>query len=173
MMRLLVKHTKEFLDVSRGFNMFDEIFEKTKKLSERFGSLSESTRARIGFEKPDGSIESIYIHYGHPDDILKILLQSYMDEEKIQELMRLGDISTLGPEIGQKHDFNDRPKDQVNAYGRDRGESGVGSRVSKSEEDFGDLSRETGGDYFYLFQNGEWKVDSLYGDSHESKDDKE
>ena len=138
--------------------MFDEIFENVRK-------VNESTRARIGVEKPDGSIESIYLHNdGYPDGAGKILQKHYTNPDKVQELMDLGDISSLGPEIGQKHDFNEQPRDQVNAYGRDRGESDVSSRISDSEEDFEDLSKESAAEYFYLFRDGQWVTQSTYGE---------
>ena len=66
-----------------------------------------STRSRIGIEFENGTVASIYCHWdGYPDNNGVILLEHYQDVEKIKQLIELGDISSLAPEIGEKHDFN-------------------------------------------------------------------
>lgn len=66
-----------------------------------------STRSRIGVLNEDGTIRSIYVHWdGYPSNNGKILAEHYRDIRKIQKLIELGDISILGPEIGEKHDFD-------------------------------------------------------------------
>lgn len=68
------------------------------------------TRSRIGLELPDGTFGSIYCHWdGYPGYNGKILLGHYSDPAKVEELISLGDLSSLGAEIGEKHDFN-RPR---------------------------------------------------------------
>ena len=63
-------------------------------------------RANIARIRPDGSGHFIYLHYGEPLEYGSILLDHYQDEAKIQALMDLGALSTLGPDIGQPVDFD-------------------------------------------------------------------
>lgn len=132
-----------------------------------------STRGRIGILNDDGTVDSIYCHY---DNYLshngKILLQHYTLPAKVAELIALGDISSLAPEIGEKHPFdNPHPwntqeyqahqrqyENWVNAYGRDREETDVDSTHSKTVEDFRNIGCWT--EYWYLFCDGEWLVSS-------------
>ena len=127
-----------------------------------------ATRGRIGIMNDDGSVLSIYCHW---DNYLsgtgKILLEHYTDEAKIRELMALGDISSLGAEIGEKHPF-DSPGfgnpaadehrrlygNMCNAYGRDRGEKNTGAKLSRNVTQFAELEEE----YNYLFAEGQWTV---------------
>lgn len=56
-----------------------------------------STRSRIGMKMPDGTIKSIYCHWdGYPEGVGKVLEKYYNDPKKIEELLDLGDISSLG-----------------------------------------------------------------------------
>lgn len=55
-----------------------------------------STRSRIAFEH-DGKFESIYCHHdGYLSWVGKILQENYTEPSKVQALMELGDISSLG-----------------------------------------------------------------------------
>lgn len=114
-----------------------------------------ATRSRIGIENADGTFTSIYCHWdGYPNHNGRILIEHYTDEAKIRQLMALGDLSTLGTEIGEKHDFNESNKRWCTAYGRDRGEENVSSMVHEDEAAFLACAEE----YTYLFRNGEWLV---------------
>lgn len=86
-----------------------------------------STRSIIAKENADGTFTGIYCHWdGYPNHNGVILVREYSDERKINKLMKLGDLSILGPEIGEKHDFNNRDNRRwCTAYGRDRGEKGT------------------------------------------------
>lgn len=56
-----------------------------------------STRCRIGYRLPDERIKSIYCHHdGYPEGVGKLLKEYYNDPVKIEELLNLGDISSLG-----------------------------------------------------------------------------
>ena len=88
-----------------------------------------STRSNIGIIRKDGKVEVVYCHFdGYPEGVGATLLQHYQDTEKIAELVDLGSLSILGPEIGEKHDFdthcqNEETRDSVCLfYHRDRGE---------------------------------------------------
>jgi hypothetical protein len=119
-----------------------------------------ATRSTIAAFTPDGRIEQIYCHWdGYLDNNGVILLLHYTNPEKITELMNLGDISILGKEIGEKHDFNSSDKDDwCKAYGRDRGEVNIIKRVFENFSDFLN-NRDTQG-YDYLWNGFEWLVDS-------------
>lgn len=116
-----------------------------------------STRSMIGRRNSDGTIRAIYCHWdGYPEHNGAILQRFYCTESKISDLLALGDLSSLGIDIGQVHDFNDSELAQVNgwctAYSRDRGETGVDSCVYT---DVDELIKEANWcDYFYVFEGG-------------------
>jgi hypothetical protein len=127
-----------------------------------------ATRSRIAIEKENGTVESIYCHWdGYPENNGRILVENYTDHEKVQALINLGDISSLAPNIDAApdtgHTFNDPVNGVVVAYGRDRGETGVGKKSHSSVPDFfnGDIE-----EYGYLFtQEGQWLVKSVVRDN--------
>src|SRR5689334_13390131 len=85
-----------------------------------------STRSDIIRQNLDGSYDKIYCHWdGYPSNNGKILLEHYADPQKVGALIALGDLSVLGPELGEKHLFEENRPGQCKAYGRDRGETGV------------------------------------------------
>ena len=66
-----------------------------------------ATRSTIALEYADGTVDQIYCHWdGYLDNNGNILREHYMDPFKVQRLMDLGDLSSLGPNIGAKHDFD-------------------------------------------------------------------
>lgn len=120
-----------------------------------------STRSTIGVENPDGSVISIYCHFdGYPEHHVPILTEAYATEERARALVALGDLSSLGRELGEKHDFNCRPEGVCNAYGRDRGESGTEPHVSANMKEFETWADH---DYTYLFKDGSWLARSWSG----------
>lgn len=114
------------------------------------------TRSSIGMEHPDGSITAIYCHWdGYLSHNGKILYENY-GQEKLVQLLALGDISSLAPKIGTKHDFDNPPKGVVNAYGRDRGEKDVDSTDYASRAEW---MAGAGNEYNYLLdKDGVWHV---------------
>ncbi len=99
-----------------------------------------STRSNIGIINADGSVLTIYCHSdGYPSGVGVTLLEYYYTEDKVRELLKLGDLSSLGNVIGEKHDFDwggeygsdwdkrrgDPRYNMCLAYGRDRGEKGT------------------------------------------------
>jgi hypothetical protein len=141
-----------------------------------------ATRSTIALEYADGTVDQIYCHWdGYLDNNGAILRDHYSDPFKLQQLIELGDISSLRPEIGTKHAFSqfDLPAEEVEAYkkltedmttfyGRDRGETGVGPKRFK---DFQEYAREhQREEYEYILRqvNGkaQWFV-SFYGTDDE------
>ena len=106
-----------------------------------------STRARIAIENQDETVDSIYCHFdGYIDSVGKTLFNHY-DQEKLERLLELGDISSLG----------ESTIDTV-AYCRDRGED----LKSQSFNDMEDLFEDgfgSGVEYIYcLTRHGIWLV---------------
>jgi hypothetical protein len=115
-----------------------------------------ATRSLIGKLNSDGTITSIYCHWdGYPSHN-GVLLQEYWNTPyKVDQLLALGDLSSLGKEIGEQHDFNSpRNRDWCTAYGRDRGERGVGAGIISREKFLSDYYI----DYVYLYnEDFEWE----------------
>ena len=66
-----------------------------------------ATRSTIALEFADGTVGQIYCHWdGSLAHNGKILLNHYMDPFKVRQLIDLGTLSSLRPEIGQEHKFN-------------------------------------------------------------------
>jgi hypothetical protein len=70
-----------------------------------------ATRSRIAIENQDGTVTAIYCHWdGYVNGVGKTLFENY-DREKLEQLIELGDISSLGETL-----------DETVAYARDLGE---------------------------------------------------
>jgi hypothetical protein len=116
-----------------------------------------ATRSNIAMKTKEGKIVSVYCHWdGYVANNGKILLENYTDIDKIEALVALGSISSLGTAIGDKQDFDDRStqKDEWTLfYSRDRGEQlsiqeydDIPSWINDMEE------------YAYLWNGQEWLV---------------
>tara|TARA_R110000823_G_scaffold287824_1_gene406079 strand:+ start:210 stop:599 length:390 start_codon:yes stop_codon:yes gene_type:complete len=71
-----------------------------------------ATRSNIAIENQDKTVSVIYCHNdGYIDGVGKLLQENYNTREKMEELIALGDISSLGETI-----------EETVAYHRDRGE---------------------------------------------------
>tara|TARA_S200002703_G_scaffold155768_1_gene160292 strand:- start:632 stop:1006 length:375 start_codon:yes stop_codon:yes gene_type:complete len=121
-----------------------------------------ATRSRIGMEQPNGEVRSIYCHWdGYPEGVGATLQEHYVDPEKVEALIALGDISVLQPLVepdvpGVEHSFANPAPCVTVAYHRDRGESFFPPRVDASVESFSQSDIE---EYGYVFtQSGEWKT---------------
>lgn len=130
-----------------------------------------STRCRIGIVQKDGTIKSIYCHYdGYPEGVGATLQKYYNTRKKVEKLMKLGDISSLGKEYDQelsklnwkRYDDNLSDKDKellkklddgdYTVTYKDRGETGIDGRVDDNEEAFICNSIGSWEDYTYLFK---------------------
>lgn len=110
------------------------------------------TRSRIGILNEDASIISIYCHWdGYPAHHGPILLQHYDSEDKTRALMALGDLSSLGGELGEKHKFEDRrQRNWCTAYLRDRNDKGCEARTSINHNAFYALAHDCDAEYLYV-----------------------
>jgi len=116
-----------------------------------------ATRSNIAMKTADGKIVSVYCHWdGYVANNGKILLENYTDAHKIEALVALGSISSLGEQIGEQQDFDDRSTqkdDWTLFYSRDRGEQlsiqeydDIPSWIADMEE------------YAYLWDGNDWLV---------------
>lgn len=116
------------------------------------------TRSRIGIRNEDGTITSVYCHWdGYLSHNGLLLLEHWSDAKKLKKMMKLGDMSVLGEEIGTKHDFNnlDLRGNGCSFYKRDRGETDVDA-ITTNEDDFIEAREE----YTYLYEpkDKQWLV---------------
>lgn len=120
-----------------------------------------STRSNIAMVNPDGkSATMIYCHWdGYPEHNGRILLEHYTDPQKVKEMIELGDMSVLAPEIGVEHNFDDTyyQSEQCTYYGRDRHEPWDPIKPRKvipiQEGRWETILQE---EHLYLFMNGVW-----------------
>jgi len=108
------------------------------------------TRSTIALEFADGTVQQVYCHWdGYLDYNGKILAEYYSDPFKLRDLIDLGDLSSLRPEIGNQHAFSQLElraeevadyklltENMCTFYGRDRGESGVSAKKFKDFADY-------------------------------------
>lgn len=138
-----------------------------------------STRSAIGRLNADGTVHAIYCHFdGYPEGVGVKLARHYQDAAKVDQLIGLGDLSSLGSEIGEKHDFdwksgyyhrdayaetkNDPRNAMCRAYGRDRGERGTEAAHLPSLAEFLAWGADCAGGYIYLFTSDGWRLYSPY-----------
>ena len=124
-----------------------------------------ATRSTIALEYADGTVHQVYCHWdGYLAHNGLILQEHYLDPFKVRNLINLGGLSTLRPEVGVKRPF-DNPglygspeyiafqnlyANQCCFYTRDRGED---LRVNKFV-DFQDyLAHHQYEEYDYILRN--------------------
>jgi hypothetical protein len=112
-----------------------------------------ATRSRIAIENQDGTVDSIYCHFdGYISGVGKTLFNHY-DQEKLERLLELGDISVL----------EDSTLNTI-AYHRDRGED-LHFESFNDVEDLFENGFGSGVEYVYcLTKHGIWLVNK-YGES--------
>jgi hypothetical protein len=116
-----------------------------------------ATRSNIAYRNAEGTIVSVYTHWdGYVAGVGRTLQENYQDQAKIEALVALGSISSLGAELGEKQDFNDRStqKDEWTlAYNRDRGEELAIGKYDDIPSWIDDME-----EYAYLWTGTEWLV---------------
>jgi len=122
-----------------------------------------ATRSRIGMEFTDEQgtrlVKSIYCHWdGYPEGVGQKLQNFFLEREKVEALVALGDISFLEKEIVAKgnHSFDLPEKGVTVAYHRDRGEDYRAPRIDAGVSAF---FRSDFEQYGYVFsEEGEWLI---------------
>ena len=136
-----------------------------------------ATRSTIALEFADGTVQQVYCHWdGYLDHNGKILQEHYTNPFKLRDLIDLGDISSLGECVGEKHpfsrldvemsaeQFDDQYGTMTTFYMRDRGESGCYARKYKNFQEYQREAQREEYDYILRNVNGvaTWFV-SFYG----------
>ena len=134
------------------------------------------TRSMIAIENPHSkAVKSIYCHWdGYLAHNGAILNEHYSNSPKVNNLIALGDLSSLRPEIGVQHAFSslDVPKAEQEAYDKEHGNSctfytrdrGEDAPYKHFESAKAALEYYNGSwcEYFYLFrydadlESGKW-----------------
>ena len=121
------------------------------------------TRSMIAIQNPyNKTVRAVYCHWdGYLEHNGAILQKHYSNSPKVNNLIALGDISSLRPEIGEKHDFSRLDSTLPEAeyeklygnmttfYTRDRGEDTpfkVFKTLAEAEDHY------TWSDYYYVFK---------------------
>ena len=108
------------------------------------------TRSTIALEFADGTVEQVYCHWdGYLEHNGNILFENYSDPFKLRNLIDMGDLSSLGPNIGEAHPFSPHASKEDEAlyehakdmgyctfYARDRNEDGCEARKFKDYLDY-------------------------------------
>ena len=116
-----------------------------------------ATRSTIALEYLDGTIGQIYCHWdGYLSHNGKRLLEHWKSPAKVQEMINLGDLSSLGAEIGVKHQYDTNKEDVCTFYGRDMGEDDVSARQFESFEDY--VNNHEYQEYDYILRYEGWYV---------------
>ena len=143
------------------------------------------TRSMIAIQNPyNKTVRAVYCHWdGYLEHNGAILQKHYSNSPKVNNLIALGDISSLRPEIGEKHNFSrldsTLPEAEYEAlygnmttyYGRDRGETGTEFKVFPTLKAAEDYFEGSWCEYLYVFkysakddyQSGEWHYKKIGG----------
>lgn len=117
-----------------------------------------ATRSFIGKIEKAG-IRAIYCHNdGYIEHSGRVLWSHYQAISKIDELLNLGDLSSLKANIGEQHGFADGGADVCTSYKRDRGETGKDAVLYKSLDSLVRAARDNGAAYIYLHDTRRWLV---------------
>ena len=132
-----------------------------------------ATRNRIGVMHGD-NVKSVYCHWDGYLEHNGAILQEHYDSTKANQLVALGDLSSLKPEIGIQHafgyhgteisaeDYETQFGNMCTFYGRDRGETGT---EWKTHTNFVDFFAEVEGswcEWYYIMRDGVWYVGNRY-----------
>ena len=131
------------------------------------------TRSRIGVMHGD-LVKSVYCHWdGYIAHNGKILNENYTSAQA-NELVALGDLSSLRPTIGVEHAFShydtEMKQEDYEAlygnmttfYGRDRGEKNTEFKVAHTFAEFLEQCDNCGAEYYYINKDGVWYVGTTY-----------
>ena len=126
------------------------------------------TRSRIGVMHGD-IVKSVYCHWDGYLSHNGAILQEHYNSAKANNLVALGDLSSLGPEIGEKHAFSQfelraeevagfklLTENMCTFYGRDRGETGTEFKVAHTFAKFLEQCDNCGAEYYYIMRDGVW-----------------
>lgn len=132
-----------------------------------------STRSRIGIELPGGKVKSSYCHFdGYLEHNGDILLNNYKNEVKVNKLVDLGGLRSLGPIVDPDpqapHTIRNGQPGVTEAYHRDGDEAYEKPEIHESVSDY--FNEESFHAYAYLYtQEGEWLYKYMYDEEMPKK----
>jgi len=139
------------------------------------------TRSRIGVMHGN-KVKSIYCHWDGYLGYNGQVLQEFYDSAKANQLVALGDLSSLRATIGEKHAFSkfELPAEEQDAfetatedmctfYGRDRGEKDIEFQVAQTFDEFMEQCNNSGAEYYYIMKDGTWYCGDMYESTPLSK----
>lgn len=116
-----------------------------------------STRSRVGIKEKDGTVRSVYVHWdGYVAGVGKTLYESYQNVDKIEQLINLGDMSSLASEVEKCEPYTQRGED-LNI---------TTESLASFKKNWASCDEE----YVYLYTDGRWMTNSVYKDNWESLD---
>lgn len=157
-----------------GFDLSDNQDQtKEQKISKRKDNMS--TRSLIAKQIGDDKFRTIYCHMdGYLTHNGALLVDHYDTPEKVDEILALGDLSFLTPQLypdpNKPHsfDYNNRQDGVTVAYGRDRGETDIEAQDLTMKEL---IDTQTWANYCYVFtDDNRWKYFQYGKDDYELKD---
>lgn len=128
-----------------------------------------ATRSFIIAPTGDSLYRGIYCHWdGYPEGVGATLAEHYTDEEKIDRLIKLGSLSSLGervePSDSAAHSFSSPEEGTTVAYHRDRGED-LSIAEGCTLDEILAAARESWCEYAYIRDTAApegWRVIDLY-----------
>jgi hypothetical protein len=123
-------------------------------------------------------VKSVYCHWDGYLAHNGKMLDEYYDSARANELVALGDLSSLRPSIGVEHAFShydvemDQDEyykqfgDMCTFYGRDRKESNTEFKVAHTFAEFLGQCDNCCAEYYYIMKDGVWYVGTTYGNTH-------
>ena len=139
------------------------------------------TRSRIGVMHGD-KVKSVYCHWDGYLEHNGQILQEHYNSAKANNLVALGDLSSLKPEIGEKHAFSQfelraeevagyklLTENMCTFYGRDRGEKNTEFKVAHTFAEFMEQCDNCGAEYYYIMRDGVWYCGDMYESTPLSK----
>ena len=135
------------------------------------------TRSRIGIMHGD-KVKSVYCHWDGYLAHNGKMLDEYYDSARANELVALGDVSSLRPSIGVEHAFShydtemnqeqyyEQFGDMCTFYGRDRKEQNTEFKVAHTFAEFLDQCDNCAAEYYYIMKDGVWYVGTTYDNMH-------
>jgi len=139
------------------------------------------TRSRIGVMHGD-KVKSVYCHWDGYLAHNGAILQEHYDSARANNLVALGDMSSLGRVIGEAHPFSPHTSAEDKAlyeaareagyctfYARDRGETDTEFQVAHTFEEFFEQADGCGAEYYYIMKDGVWYCGDTYTSTPLSK----
>ena len=130
-----------------------------------------ATRSVIAkLNKETKEIKAIYCHNdGYLAHVGTVLDSHYQDEDKLDELLAHGDLSSLDENIGEKINFGDielrRNNKQCMFYARDRDEPSIAHTLEDETALLKHAFEKCDAQYVYLYAYGAWYVYDMENDN--------